>query len=93
MTLKRRLDKLESALPARTAALRWMCEAHRFGSMVAYVDWLGGQPRSAFPLNLVPAQAIAAAAAATKVCLPGMPPMLTNGLCGTRCSWSTSSSG
>jgi PAS domain-containing protein len=70
MTLKRRLDKLESALPARTAALRWMCEAHRFGSIVAYVDWLGGQPRSAFPLNRVPAQAIAAAAAATK----GLPP-------------------
>jgi PAS domain-containing protein len=70
MTLKRRLDKLESALPARTAALRWLAEAHRFGSIVAYVDWLGGQPRSDYPLNRVPAQAIAAAAAATK----GLPP-------------------
>jgi hypothetical protein len=70
MTLKTRVAKLESALPARTAALRWMCEAHRFGSMVAYLDWLGGQPRSAYPLNRVPVQAIAAAAAATK----GLPP-------------------
>jgi hypothetical protein len=66
MTLKARLEELESALPPRTAALRWLSEAHAFGSWPAYARWLVDQPRSAYPLNCVPAQARAAAAAATK---------------------------
>ena len=61
MTAERRLAKLEGALSPKAAALLWLEEAHRFGSLPAYVDWLIDQPVSAAPLERVPAQVRAAA--------------------------------
>ncbi len=66
MTLGQRLAKLEGALPPKAAALRWLVEAHGFGSLAAYVAWLVDQPRSAAPLVRVPAQAEAATRAAMR---------------------------
>jgi hypothetical protein len=61
MTAERRLAKLEGAFSPKTATLLWLAEAHRFGSLPAYVDWLIDQPISAAPLKRVPARARAAA--------------------------------
>lgn len=57
MTARRRLAKLEGALPPKAATLLWLAEAHQFGSLEAYVDWLIDQPVSAAPLERVPEQA------------------------------------
>jgi hypothetical protein len=70
MTLKRRLMVLECALSPRMATLLWLHEAHAFGSLPAYLGWLVDQPRSAFPLNRVPALVAIATRAASK----GRPP-------------------
>jgi hypothetical protein len=61
MTAERRLAKLEGALSPKAATLLWLAEAHQFGSLPAYVDWLIDQPISAAPLERVPTQAQAAA--------------------------------
>ena len=61
MTAERRLAKLESALSPKAATLLWLAEAHQFGSLPAYVDWLIDQPISVAPLQRVPEQARAAA--------------------------------
>jgi hypothetical protein len=61
MTAERRLAKLEGALSPKAATLLWLAEAHQFGSLPAYVDWLIDQPISAAPLERVPQQARAAA--------------------------------
>ena len=66
MTSECRLAKLESALSPKVATLRWLAEAHRSGSLPAYVDWLIDQPISAAPLERVPAQVRAAAVEATR---------------------------
>jgi len=66
MTLARRVEKLESALSPRTATLRWLAEAHAFGSPRAYLDRLLDQPGSASPFHRVPAAAAAAATAANR---------------------------
>jgi hypothetical protein len=66
MTTERRLAKLEGALSPKAATLLWLAEAHQFGSLPAYVDWLIDQPISAAPLERVPAQARAAALEATR---------------------------
>lgn len=60
MTAERRLAKLEGALSPKAATLLWLAEAHQFGSLSAYVEWLIDQPISAAPLARVPAQARAA---------------------------------
>lgn len=57
MTAERRLTKLEGALSPKAATLLWLTEAHQFGSLPAYVDWLIDQPISAAPLVRVPEQA------------------------------------
>ena len=57
MTAERRLTRLEGALPPKAATLLWLAEAHQFGSLPAYVDWLIDQPISAAPLERVPKQA------------------------------------
>jgi hypothetical protein len=57
MTAERRLAKLETALSPKAATLLWLEDAHRFGSLPAYVDWLIDQPISAAPLERVPQQA------------------------------------
>jgi len=36
-----RLAKLEDALSPMGATLLWLAEAHEFGSLPAYVAWLG----------------------------------------------------
>lgn len=51
MTAERRLAKLEGALSPKAATLLWMHEAHEFGSLPAYVDWLIDQPISVAPLE------------------------------------------
>ena len=61
MTAERRLAKLEGALSPKPATLLWLAEAHQFGSLPAYVDWLIDQPISVAPLERVPEQARAAA--------------------------------
>ena len=66
MIAERRLAKLEGALSPKAATLLWLTEAHQFGSLPAYVDWLIDQPISAAPLERVPAQARAAAVEATR---------------------------
>jgi hypothetical protein len=57
VTAPRRLAKLEGALSPKAATLLWLEEAHRFGSLLAYVRWLMDQPLSAAPLMRVPGQA------------------------------------
>ncbi len=57
MIRDRRLAKLEGALSPKAATLLWLEEAHWFGSLPAYVDWLIDQPISATPLERVPEQA------------------------------------
>ena len=64
MTARRRLAKLEGALSPKTATLLWLTEAHGFGSLEAYVDWLIDQPISAAPLERVPEQSERAVRAA-----------------------------
>jgi hypothetical protein len=66
VTAERRLAKLEGALSPKAATLLWLAEAHQFGSLPAYVDWLIDQPISAAPLERVPAQARAAAVGALR---------------------------
>jgi hypothetical protein len=66
MIAERRLAKLEGALSPKAATLLWLAEAHEFGSLPAYVDWLIGQPISAAPLERVPEQARAAAVVALR---------------------------
>ena len=74
MSLSRRMDKLEGALSPRSATLLWLAEAHEFGSLPAYTDWLIDQPPSAAPLERVPRAAEAAAMVATK----GQPPEIVH---------------
>jgi len=66
MIAKHRLAKLEGALSPKAATLLWLGEAHEFGSLPAYVDWLIDQPISAAPLERVPEQARAAAVKALR---------------------------
>jgi hypothetical protein len=66
VTAEGRLAKIEGALSPKAATLLWLAEAHRFGSLPAYVDWLIDQPVSAAPLERVPKQARAAAVAALR---------------------------
>ncbi len=66
MIAERRLAKLEGALSPKAATLVWLAEAHQFGSLAGYVDWLIDQPISAAPLERVPAQARAAAVEALR---------------------------
>jgi hypothetical protein len=66
VTAERRLAKLEGALSPKAATLLWLAEAHQFGSLPAYVDWLIDQPISAAPLERVPEQARAAAVEALR---------------------------
>jgi hypothetical protein len=66
VTAERRLAKLEGALSPKAATLLWLAEAHQFGSLPAYVDWLIDQPISAAPFERVPEQARAAAVEALR---------------------------
>jgi len=49
MTARRRLDKLEHSLGPKEAILRWLEEAHRFGSIVEYARATIDLPESAQP--------------------------------------------
>ena len=52
MSVRRgRLRRIETALTPTQAAVLWLQEAHRFESMQAYVEWLAGQPFTAYPLH------------------------------------------
>ena len=45
-----RLDKVETSLTPAQAVLLWMQEAHAFGSMRAYAEWVVEQPAASYPL-------------------------------------------
>jgi hypothetical protein len=60
------LDKLEGALSPKAATLLWLAEAHQFGSLDAYIEWLIDQPISAAPLERVPVQSERAVRAAMR---------------------------
>ncbi|MFQ6028097.1 MAG: hypothetical protein ACE5Q6_11445 [Dehalococcoidia bacterium] len=47
---KRRLDQLEGQLTPKQAVLLWMNEAHGFGDLMAYFQFLKSQPDSARPV-------------------------------------------
>lgn len=47
----RRLDKLESNLTPKQAALLWMAEAHKFDTLEGYALHMKNQPQSAWPLR------------------------------------------
>ncbi len=47
---RRRLRRIETGLTPTQAVVLWLREAHRFESMRAYVQWLAGQPETAYPL-------------------------------------------
>src|SRR5450759_3236808 len=66
MIARRRLAKLEGALSPKAATLLWLTEAHGFGSLEAYVDWLVDQPADAAPFWRVPEQAEHAVRAAMR---------------------------
>jgi hypothetical protein len=53
---KRRLDRLERSLFPKEAAIRWLGEAHAFGSLPAYVASLIDQPDAKQPFIALPAQ-------------------------------------
>jgi hypothetical protein len=69
VTVKRRVAKLEGWLSPTAATLLWLEEAHRFGSLDAYVEWLATQPITAAPLERVPAMA----ETGTRTALQGQP--------------------
>jgi hypothetical protein len=56
MTMKCRVANLEADLRPKELVVRWMREAHAFGSYGAYSAWLRGQPHSEYPLVKLPAQ-------------------------------------
>ena len=51
MTLARRLAQVEAALTPTQLVLRWLDEAHRYGSLEAYVDSILDADPADFPLN------------------------------------------
>ena len=55
MTLAKRLDAVEDNLTPQEAVIRWMREAHEFGSCESYGRWLIDQPDDAYPLIRMPA--------------------------------------
>jgi hypothetical protein len=51
VTAERRLATVEATLTPLQRILAWLDEAHAFGSLDAYVDFLLDQPAEAFPIN------------------------------------------
>jgi hypothetical protein len=60
MTLTKRLDALEDNLTPQEAVIRWLREAHEFGSSEVYGRWLIDQPDDVYPLIRMPEQVVAA---------------------------------
>jgi hypothetical protein len=66
VTAERRLAKVEGALTPTQRVLAWLDEAHAFGGLGAYVDWLLDQPPEAFPINRLAREANHAARSALR---------------------------
>jgi hypothetical protein len=66
MTLAKRLDQVEDNLTPQEAIMRWMREAHEFGSYEAYARWLIDQPDDVYPLIHMPHQVVGAVRAQNK---------------------------
>jgi len=58
VSISRRLDEVEHNLSPREAVIRWMREAHAFGSLGNYFRWLMEQPDDVYPLVKMPAQVV-----------------------------------
>ena len=59
MITKRRVQKLESGLTPKQAIMRWLQEAHGFGSIESYFNHLRTQPDNALPMTSLPMQVAA----------------------------------
>jgi len=53
MRAKQRLDRLTAGLPPKEGTLLWLEEAHRLGSLTAYVRWLFDRPVLDAPLERI----------------------------------------
>jgi hypothetical protein len=58
MTLKRRLDAIETSLSPTQLVLRWLAEAHAFGDVVPYVNSLLAQDPPVAPLDRLAREAV-----------------------------------
>jgi hypothetical protein len=61
MSAERRLAKVETALTPTQRIVAWLDEAHRWGTLSAYVDSLLDKSPDDFPINRLAAEAAAAA--------------------------------
>jgi hypothetical protein len=66
MTLAKRLEAVEDNLTPQEAVIRWIREAHEFGSMESYARWLIDQPDDVYPLIRMPQQVVGAVKARNK---------------------------
>jgi hypothetical protein len=69
VTAERRLDKVEAALTPTQRVLSWLDDAHKYGTLSAYVDSLLDKSPDDFPINRLAHDA----AAATRAALRGKP--------------------
>jgi hypothetical protein len=69
VTAERRLDKVEAALTPTQRVVAWLDDAHRYGTLSAYIDSLLDKPPDDFPINRL----AHGAAAATPAALRGNP--------------------
>jgi hypothetical protein len=60
VTLTRRLSVLEAGSDATERVIRWLAEAHAYGSIEAYTDHSLAEDLECLPLNRLPREAIAA---------------------------------
>ena len=63
MTTERRLAAIEAALSPTQLVLVWLDEAHPFGDLPPYIDWLLDQPDDVQPMDRLARQAAAGARA------------------------------
>jgi hypothetical protein len=66
MTLKRRLDSLETSLSPTQLVLRWLAEAHTYGDIEPYVASLLAEPTPAAPLDRLAREAVQGARTAMR---------------------------
>ena len=66
MTLKRRLDSLETSLSPTQLVLRWLAEAHAYGDLVPYLNSLLAQDPPVAPLDRLAREAVQGARTAMR---------------------------
>jgi hypothetical protein len=72
MTLKRRLDAVETSLSPTQLVLRWLAEAHAFGDIEPYVASLLSQDPPVAPLDRLAREAVQGARTANRGKRPGI---------------------